>query len=118
MKTMIAVLLVLLLLSFGQAQQTWTRAYGGVNDDEGYSVQQTSDGGYIVAGYTMSFGNRFADVYLIKTNASGDTQPMAGPTTMRATRSSRPQTAGISSQATPCPSARGRLMSISSRPTH
>jgi len=50
----------------------WTRTYGGAADDEGYSVQQTQDGGYIVAGYTGSFGNT-AQVYLIKTNASGDT---------------------------------------------
>ncbi len=74
MKTVIPVLLVLFLLSFGQAQQTWTRIYGGVQDDWGSSVQQTSDGGYIVAGVTLSFGAGGADVYLIKTNASGDTQ--------------------------------------------
>ena len=74
MKTMIAVLLVLFLLSFGQAQQRWTRTYGGTNLDEGNSVQQTSDGGYIVAGSTSSFGAGSRDVYLIKADASGDTQ--------------------------------------------
>jgi hypothetical protein len=50
----------------------WTRNYGGASRDEGYSVQQTSDGGYIIAGWTNSFGNG-EQVYLIKTNASGDT---------------------------------------------
>ena len=50
----------------------WTRTYGGAGSDEGYSVQQTQDTGYIVSGYTNSFGN-FTQVYLIKTNASGDT---------------------------------------------
>jgi hypothetical protein len=74
MKTMSAVLLVLFLLSFGQAQQTWTRTYGGNSADYGNSVQQTSDGGYIVAGRTLSFGAGAWDVYLIKTNPSGDTQ--------------------------------------------
>jgi len=54
------------------AQQKWQRTYGGTGDDYGYSVQQTSDGGYIVAGQTNSFGN-WGQVYLIKTNASGDT---------------------------------------------
>jgi len=49
----------------------WTRTYGGVNIDRGYSVQQTQDGGYIVAGYTGPYQNY--DVYLIKTNAFGDT---------------------------------------------
>ncbi|MFA5034023.1 MAG: T9SS type A sorting domain-containing protein [bacterium] len=50
----------------------WTRAYGGNNNDGSYSVQQTSDGGYIVAGYTNSYGIGGTNVYLIKTNSSGD----------------------------------------------
>jgi hypothetical protein len=53
----------------------WTRAFSGPDNDEGYSVQQTSDGGYILAGYTHI--NRAAhwetDVYLVKTDSSGNT---------------------------------------------
>jgi hypothetical protein len=51
----------------------WTKAYGGLNNDCGHSIQQTSDDGYIIVGYTYSFGAGDADLYLIKTNANGDT---------------------------------------------
>ena len=51
----------------------WTRTYGGTGDDYANSVRQTSDGGYIVAGSTSSFNAGKGDVYLIKTNAVGDT---------------------------------------------
>jgi len=51
----------------------WTRTYGGTGDDCINSTQQTTDGGYIATGYTMSFGEGGA-AYLIKTDAQGDTQ--------------------------------------------
>ena len=51
----------------------WTRTYGGSDDDYGYSVAQTTDGGYIVAGMTNSFGADGSDVFLVKTDAAGDT---------------------------------------------
>ncbi len=50
----------------------WAKTYGGTNDDMAFSVQQTSDGGYIVAGMTSSFGAGYRDIFLIKTDANGN----------------------------------------------
>ncbi len=61
-------------LSFAQAPDTlWTKTYGGRDHDYGKSVQETADGGYIVTGITYSFGAGLDDVYLIRTDANGDT---------------------------------------------
>ena len=51
----------------------WTRTYGGTESDWGGFVQQTADGGYILAGDTYSFDDPDGDAYLIKTDGSGDT---------------------------------------------
>jgi hypothetical protein len=49
----------------------WNKTYGGADYDGAYSVQQTTDGGYILAGASGSF-SEFCDIYVVKTDAYGN----------------------------------------------
>jgi len=57
--------------SFLSLNAQWARTYGGSEDDYAYSIQQTSDGGYIVAGKTSSFGAGSGDVLVLKLSSDG-----------------------------------------------
>lgn len=52
----------------------WDNTFGGAGNDYGHSVQETSDGGFIVAGDTGSFGAGGWDAYLVKTDSTGNLQ--------------------------------------------
>ena len=51
----------------------WTKTYGGEEREIGHTVYQTNDDGYIIAGITNSFGVGGEDIFLIRTDSSGDT---------------------------------------------
>ncbi len=52
----------------------WVKVYGGAGSDWGDFVEQTPDGGYIVTGYTDSYGAGGPDVYVLKVDAAGTLQ--------------------------------------------
>jgi len=52
--------------------EEWSKTFGGSDDDFGYAVQNTSDGGYIIVGLTYSFGGGWSDVWIVKTDEFGN----------------------------------------------
>ena len=69
MKNLFTLLTVIVFLGTIQAQTTFEKTYGGVQSDVATAAQQTSDGGYVIAGNTSSFGT---GVYVVKTDANGN----------------------------------------------
>src|SRR5438552_19119421 len=59
---------------FCEAQTQFQRTISGTGNYGAYSIIQTTDGGYAVAGYTNSFGAGNFDFYIVKLNSSGTLQ--------------------------------------------
>jgi uncharacterized delta-60 repeat protein len=58
----------------GDGDIQWQKTYGGTDGDWPRSIQQTSDGGYVVAGYTYSFGAGISDFWVLKLDSDGNIQ--------------------------------------------
>lgn len=68
----IIIFLFFTLTSLLFSQNIWTKLYGGNKPDDGRAVIQTYDNGYIFVCATQSYGHGLVDIWLIKTNQSGD----------------------------------------------
>jgi len=55
-----------------QGNISWQKRYGGTGLDAAYSILQTSDDGYIVQGYTGSYGAGDFDILLLKLDSNGN----------------------------------------------
>jgi len=64
---------ICLIKTDNDGNRTWYKVFGGKYRDQGYSVRQIIDGGYIIVGSTCSHDNTgSSDLYLIKTDAKGN----------------------------------------------
>ena len=67
---------ILKLISNGDIE--WQRTYGGTEWDYGHHIEQTIDGGYIVAGITESFGAGLGDFFVLKLYSDGEIDSSCG----------------------------------------
>ena len=63
---------ILLLKTDLLGNETWHNTFGGSGYDYGYGIDLTPEGGYIIAGKTLSYGSGLSDLWLIKTDMNGN----------------------------------------------
>ncbi len=61
----------ILLKTDTQGHELWSHNIGNGNYESASSVSLTADGGFIITGYTISYGNGLRDCWLVKTAADG-----------------------------------------------
>ena len=57
-----------------EGREEWNRTFGGRSWDKCYSVAETEDGGFVMSGSTRLMEDGGSDVWLIKTDAQGNSQ--------------------------------------------
>ncbi|PXF59831.1 MAG: hypothetical protein C4B59_10500 [Candidatus Methanogaster sp.] len=60
-------------------EETWNKTFGGASTERAWSVQQTSDGGYIFAGDTRSYGAGGSDFFGLLKQVPMETRSGIGP---------------------------------------
>jgi hypothetical protein len=63
---------VYLLRTDANGDSLWARKYGGTSGENGYSVRETAEGGFIIVGETSSFGAGSGDIFLVRTDPDGN----------------------------------------------
>lgn len=69
---LLAVLLLIILSPVLTDASSWVRVFGGEEDDIGWAIKATPDGGYIVVGETTSYGAGGRDALLMKLDSQGN----------------------------------------------
>ncbi len=64
---------VYVIKTSSKGTEQWSKTFGGSADDGGTAIKQTSDGGYILTGYTNSSGAGMSDLYVIKLKGGSGT---------------------------------------------
>ncbi|MEM9888337.1 MAG: T9SS type A sorting domain-containing protein [Bacteroidota bacterium] len=50
----------------------WSKRFGAGGEESFYSIVNSNDNGFVMAGFTNSFGNRGKNMYIVKVDATGE----------------------------------------------
>ncbi len=60
-----------LLKTDSEGTVEWWKLYGGIDDEVGYDVRQTMNGGYVLSGKTETYGQHVKDMWVVRTDSQG-----------------------------------------------